>query len=523
MALHHVLETGVQGQGARGAIIEGQGTGRIDYTHFIRLTDQLRDRLVAMGIGRGDRVGLYVHKSIDGLAAIFGILKAGAAYVPVDPTAPASRNASIHHHCGVKLVIIETCFTHAYRESWARLGAQPPLFVLDAVGGGGPLTTALEALTVRSPAPSAMTVASAPDDLAYILYTSGSTGQPKGVMLSHRNALAFVDWCTETFAPRASDVFSAHAPWHFDLSIFDIYVSLKHGATLVLIPENIGKEPRGLAQLLATQRISIWYSTPAVLSLLAQFGQLTTHDLSSLRLILFAGEVFPVVSLRTLQRQIPHPRYYNLYGPTETNVCTWYALPAVIPNHRIEAYPIGATCPHLQSRVVDSDGRPVTPGTEGELCIAGANVMAGYWGMSEQTAASFLPDDGTGQRWYKTGDLVIEAPDGIYHYTGRRDRMVKKRGYRIELGEIEACLYRHAALREAAVVAVLDPEAGVQIWAHLSLHAAPRPSLIALKTFCAQHLPLYMVPDVFVFHATLPKTSTGKIDYATLQRYVPSG
>jgi acyl-coenzyme A synthetase/AMP-(fatty) acid ligase len=143
--------------------------------------------------------------------------------------------------------------------------------------------------------------------------------------------------------------------------------------------------------------------------------------------------------------------------------------------------------------------------------------MQGYWALPEQTARGFLPHDGTGQRWYKTGDIVTAEADGTYHYVGRRDRMVKKRGYRVELGEIEACLYRHAAVREAAVVALPDEAAGVKIKAHLSICAEKRPSLIELKTFCSKHLPVYMVPDVFAFHASLPQTSTDKIDYQTLK------
>jgi acyl-coenzyme A synthetase/AMP-(fatty) acid ligase len=143
--------------------------------------------------------------------------------------------------------------------------------------------------------------------------------------------------------------------------------------------------------------------------------------------------------------------------------------------------------------------------------------MQGYWAMPEQTAQSFLPDDGTGERWYKTGDIVVEESDGNYRYVGRRDRMIKKRGYRVELGEIAACLYRHAAIREAAVIALPDAAAGVKVTVHLSVSEERRPSLIELKTFCSQYLPVYMVPDVFAFHESLPKTSTDKIDYQTLK------
>jgi acyl-coenzyme A synthetase/AMP-(fatty) acid ligase len=284
-----------------------------------------------------------------------------------------------------------------------------------------------------------------------------------------------------------------------------------------LIPEDVSKEPQGLANLITEHRISVWYSAPSILSLLAQFGKIADHDFSTLRMVLFAGEVFPVVHLRSFKQQVPGPRYFNLYGPTETNVCTWYEIPEVVPDDRVDPYPIGKTCSHLESIVVDADGKAVSPNVEGELCIAGPGVMQGYWGLPEQTVKAFLQDDGTEKRWYRTGDIVVEEPDGNYRYLGRRDRMVKRRGYRVELGEIEACLYRHPAIREAAAIALIDDVDGVKIKVHLNVRGEKRPSLIELKTFCSKHLPLYMVPDAFAFHDSLPKTSTDKIDYVSLK------
>lgn len=516
MHLHGLLAPSVRDRGSHTAVVESGGTRWIDYETLGRLSDRLRDRLDAMGVGPGDRAGIYLRKSADAVVSIFGILKSGAAYVPVDPTAPAARNAYIHNNCAVKAVIVERRFERAYRDELATLGPVPPMIVLDDVGGGAGLDAALTRLDAKSPAPPRPAVESASDDLAYILYTSGSTGKPKGVMLSHRNAVSFVDWCSETFQPLGTDVFSSHAPFHFDLSILDIYLPLKHGATIVLIPEEIGKEPLALSKLISTHRLTMWYSAPSILSLQAQFGRIAEHDYSSLRMVLFAGEVFPIVHLRSFKAQVPQPRYFNLYGPTETNVCTFYEIPARIPDDRADPYPIGKTCSNLESRIVGPDGRTVGPWTEGELCVAGPNVMQGYWNLHEQTTRGFLPDAGDGTRWYKTGDIVIEEPDGNYRYVGRRDRMIKKRGYRVELGEIEACLYRNASIREAAVVALND-SAGVKVKAHLSIRGDKRPSVIELKTFCSQSLPLYMVPDVFAFHEALPKTSTDKVDYVSLK------
>ena len=516
--LHQLLEPSFHERADQTALIEGGTSGSLTYAQVGALSDRLRDRLVAMGVQRGDRVGLYLRKSTDSVVAILAILKAGAAYVPVDPTAPATRNAYIHNNCEVKVAVTEEAFAGPYREELSALGRVPGLIVLDSVGGGEPLKKALDALDAQSPAAPVPSSAPEPDDLAIILYTSGSTGTPKGVMLTHRNATAFVNWCAEAFDFSASDIFSSHAPFHFDLSVLDIFASLMHGGQLVLIGEDLSKDPGGLAELIANHQISVWYSAPSTLSLMAQFGNIPSHDVSSLRLVLFAGEVMPIVHLRTFKSLVPAPRYFNLYGPTETNVCTWYEIPAVIPEDRVEPYPIGKTCSQLESIVVDEAGKPVNFGEEGELCISGYNVMRGYWGRPEETSKSFLPDNGSGTRWYRTGDVVSEGSDGNYRYLGRRDRMIKKRGYRIELGEIEVCLYRHSKIQEAAVVAVRDEGMDVRVNAHLSTRDGKRLSIVQLKTFCSQHLPLYMVPDKFVFHDSLPKTSTSKTDYQALLR-----
>jgi len=495
------------------------GQGAITYCELAMLTDRLRDRLGALGVRPGDRVGIYMRKSIDAVAAIYGILKTGAAYVPVDPGAPPARNAYILHNCGVKALVMESRFEPKLRAELEPLGSTPAFLSIGGSGAGTALRRALDQADAQSRAPAAETARSAPSDLAYILYTSGSTGKPKGVMLSHENGVSYVDWCTEVFQPQTSDRFSSHAPFHFDLSILDIHVALKHGATLILIGEDIGKDPERLAALIAEQRISIWYSAPSILALLAQHGKLERHDYSALRLVLFAGEVFAIKHLRTLCSQLPKPRYFNLYGPTETNVCTFYQVRPPVPEDRVAPYPIGKTCSHLRCRIVDSEGRDVATGEEGELCVSGRGVMQGYWALPEQTARGFLID-GAGVRWYKTGDIVIEAADGNYTYLGRRDRMVKRRGYRVELGEIEAALYLYPLIKEAAVVAKPDEELGVKIIAFLSCREPKRPSLIEMKRFCAEHLPLYMIPDVFSWHEVLPKTSTDKTDYQRLKELV---
>jgi amino acid adenylation domain-containing protein len=494
--------------------VEDLPDGRLTYRELDVLSRRVQRKLRELGVRRGDRVGIYMRKSIDALAAILGLLRAGAAYVPVDASAPPARAAYILADCGVRVIVLESNLEDAVVGELTKLGATPALIRLGTVGAGRGLTAALGSQETGSD----LTVAPEPitaDDLAYILYTSGSTGKPKGVMLSHRNATSFVQWCAEVFQPTPEDIFSSHAPLHFDLSILDLYVPLTHGARVVLIGADDGKDPIGLAQLISQRKITVWYSTPSVLSLLAQYGKLDRHDFSALRTVLFAGEVFAVKHLRTLQQYWPQPRYFNLYGPTETNVCTFYEVTERVPAERTEPYPIGIACSHLRTRVVDEQGADVEFGGEGELVVNGAGVMQGYWNLPENTARAFLIDE-FGERWYRTGDIVIESNDGNYIFRGRRDRMVKRRGYRIELAEIEAGLYRHPAIKEAAVVAVRDQDSGVLIKAFLSCHNGQSPSLIELKRFCAEALPIYMVPDQFAVQDILPKTSTDKIDYQRL-------
>jgi amino acid adenylation domain-containing protein len=513
-SLHAPLDSSVERYPEKIAIVE-PGHAAVAYRDVGRITDRLRDRLIHMGIRPGERVGLYLHKSVDSILALFGILKAGAAYVPVDADAPVARCAYIFDNCSVRAIVCERSLAERLRTELAILGAIPPLLILDSADGETRLERWLREEDEPDPAPPVATVHPPLDAVAYMLYTSGSTGRPKGVTISHRAALAFVDWCSATFEPNAEDVFSSHAPLHFDLSIHDVYVSLKHGATLVLIGEELGKDPLKLVQLICDARITIWYSTPSILNLLAQYGRLERHDCSTLRIVHFAGEVFPTPQFRALAAHWPHPRYFNLYGPTETNVCTYWEVTGPAAG-REEPFPIGHLCAHYRGRVIDEVGRDVAAGQEGELVVAGPGVMSGYWALPEQNAKAFLEDD-RGERWYRTGDLVVEVAEEGYLFHGRRDRMVKRRGYRIELGEIEAALATHPQVREAAVIVVSAADASVRIRAYLSMRGAERPSIIQLKQFSVDRLPKYMVPDQFGILDALPRTSTDKIDYQTLK------
>ncbi len=508
-SLHALLTASAEAHPDRIAVEDPSRDVEIRYADFNRLTDRLRDRLLDLGVQEGDRVGLYAPKSIASVAGIFGVLKAGAAYVPVDVGAPAARNAFIFKDCSVRAALVA-------RERVSDLRAAYPGEVLDEVAALDELAPfGVDLVLLRMP-PQPLPEIPDTSGLSYILYTSGSTGKPKGVMHTHASALSFIDWCSEVFSPAPEDKFSSHAPFHFDLSILDIYVPLKHGATLVLIGEDLGKQPTELARVIAETGITAWYSTPSILRLLVEYGKMENHDYGALRIVNFAGEVFPVKHLRALTERWPHPRYFNLYGPTETNVCTYYEVPLPIPEDRTEPYPIGYACSGDVCRVVDEQYREVPAGEEGELIVAGGSVMRGYWNLPDRNAEAFHVDE-DGTRWYKTGDIVRDAGDGCYLFVGRRDRMVKRRGYRVELGEIEAALYRHPDVTEAAAIAVPDEQNGVVIHAFMNWTGAGKPSLIRLKQFCAQNLPLYMIPDRFHFLDALPKTSTDKVDYQRLK------
>lgn len=500
------------------------------YAELAHAADRLATRLARWGVGRGDRVGVFLPKGFEAVASLHGILRAGAAYVPVDPGAPALRGAGILADAGVKAVVVLEEYAAELREHWPEAGPRPRFVVVQGPDAGpGPGCEHHAALKVRGPldarwemvladqAPSPLPPAFDPDDLAYILYTSGSTGKPKGVMLSHRNAFAFLDWCRDTFDLGPDDRFASHAPFHFDLSTFDLFASCRAGATLVLIGEATGKDPARLAGYLWRARASVWYSAPSILAMLADFGAIAATHFPSPRLVLFAGEVYPIAALRRLRAAWPAASLWNLYGPTETNVCTAQPIPAVIPADVDAPYPIGPACSGNSARVVDEHGQPVPEGAVGELIINGPSVMLGYFGRPDLTAKAFFLDDRGA--WYRTGDLASDLGGGVYRFHGRRDRMVKKRGYRIELGEVEAALYRHDGVDRAAAIARAGAD-GITITAFVAMKPGRKGSIIALKRHCTRHLPPYMVPDEVQFLSDLPTTSTDKVDYQGLKHLV---
>ncbi len=486
----------------------------ITYRELDERSTQLAHLLREKGIGKGDRVGLFFPKCVESIISMLGVLKAGGVYVPLDPQMPADRVGYIISNCGIRILITN-------RDKHAVLAPETLELLENSIltegeGNGGDVIAWSK--LAEYPVSHAPKVDLIETDLAYILYTSGSTGRPKGVMLSHQNALTFVEWCAEEFQVRSEDRLSNHAPLHFDLSVFDVYNTLEAGATVYLITEDLAVFPTSLANFIETQKITIWYSVPSALMLLLLHGRVTAERLKSIRILLFAGEVFPMKYLRQLAEVSTNSELYNLYGPTETNVCTYYK----VERERLEGMeklPIGIACANTDCFSVTPEGRLAAKGEAGELYVRGPGVTNGYWADPEKTAKMVVPNhfqEYFEEKMYRTGDIVTVGEDGNYYFKGRRDSQIKSRGYRIELGEIESALLSHPGVREAAVLAVPDEIIGNRIRAVVAMHVAGSLNVLELQQYCASKVPKYMIPEVVDLCEELPKTSTGKIDRVKL-------
>jgi amino acid adenylation domain-containing protein len=501
----------------------------LTYGELDRLSNQVARALLAQGVAPGDRVGILAPKSAASVVALFGVLKAGGCYVPLDPKSPAARLATIMTDSGITVVLADQATVpqaaglagrvprlRAVIEagpSWGREAAAGP--AAGAPPPPGPAVVPWDEVLAGGDGPPGADQAVIETDLAYILYTSGSTGTPKGVMISHRASLTFVEWAAACAGLTEQDRVCSPAPLNFDLSVFDIFASCRAAACLTVLPEKTAVFPTRLAQWMERERISVWYSVPSVLTMLATYGNLRESGLPALRAVIFAGEVFPVKHLNALMAELPGPRYLNWYGPTETNVCTWYEVPRGSAGLTAPV-PIGQACAGTDVFAVTSEGRRVAkPGEEGELYARGPGLMHGYWGQSEKTAQVLVRNPfqtAYDEPAYRTGDLVTLDDAGNYVYLGRRDGMVKTRGYRVELGEVEAALYAHPAVREAVVLPVPDEMLGSRLRAVICPGRPGGLTREEVLEHCRQRLPGYMVPDTVEFREVLPRTANGKVD-----------
>ena len=495
----------------------------MSYAQLDQMSSILAARLMKDGVHSGERIGIWLNKSIETIVSIYAVLKAGAAYVPLDPIAPIKRIMYMLSDCQVRCVITTQQRLALLDESFLQ-DLRPALLVLANSNTitpppvDIPLLVWSEVFNGVHHSDSTQASDVSPDQLAYILYTSGSTGSPKGVMLTHRNGRVFVDWVRQHFRLTENDRLSSHAPFHFDLSILDIFGAASAGATLVLVPENQQSLGVALVRLVVEEEISVWYSVPTALIRMLEASNSLLLASSCLRAVLFAGEVFPIKHLRRLRTAVPGAELYNLYGPTETNVCTFYQVTDEdVAPVRTRSVPIGQACDYATLFTVDDTGVPIelTGDAEGELCVGGNSVMLGYWGDPVKTAQRMIswPESlACTELAYRTGDIVRRDESGNYLFLGRRDHMVKSRGYRIELGEIEAALLSHEGVHEAVVIAIPNTEIGAQLEGYIVPHHGMALVVSDLRQHCLRLLPRYMLPERFHVVKTFPLTSTGKID-----------
>ena len=476
--------------------------GSLTYQELDRQADQMAHLLGDRKVRVGDRVGIYLLKSTDAIVAMQGILRVGAIYVPVDPSSPVDRVIKIINDCSMKLVITSPELAEPFLQK--RIDT---LFIFTQENSDNSVAanSCSTSLALHSQEERIDTPEINEEDIAYILYTSGSTGIPKGVCITHKNALAFITWAAKTLHITPKDRLSNHAGFYFDLSVFDLYVAFLTGATVYLIPEKSSFSPVHLAQFLREQKITVWYSVPTALILMLEQGDLGNYDYPELHTVIFAGEVFPVDKLKTLKSEWPQKHFFNFYGPTETNVCTAYEVKEIDPEWKVSV-PIGSMCSGNQGWVEKENHQRAQVGEEGELIIQGPTVMKGYWGSSWPRSDV-----------YRSGDIVKILAEDVYTYIGRLDHMVKIKGNRIELGEIEAALSKMPSVKEALVYTEGE-SSQTRILACLRTNGT-NPTLLEVKRHCFKILPKYMIPDKVHYVHIIPRSPNGKVDRRKLQTY----
>lgn len=519
---------------------------QLTWTQLDRRTGQLAATLVANGVKPGDRVGIYVHKSLESLVAVHGILRAGAAYVPIDPMAPAESMATIIENCG-----IATLVTHELRRAGVDrvLGTGNVGSALTTVVGLDQPLDAHPSVSVVSwndvatadPVPPAHRLG---DDLAYVMYTSGSTGTPKGITHTHRSGLSYATMSAEIYGLGPDDRVANFSPLHFDMSTFEVLAGVSAASRVVLIPEPYLRLPASLAGFIADQGCTTLYTVPSLFQQLLTRGGLGDHDLSAVRWVLPAGEVFPPEPLKELISLMPNAQFSNVYGPAEVNQCTYYHFTEAPPND--QPLPIGYPCGDAELAIVDDEDNPVAGTEQGQLLVRTATMMSGYWNRPDLDERGILYVDGPGgqrQRWYRTGDVVSRreltsdpvqedsdqqasandpaastglAPSAkvarndclLYH--GRKDNQIKIRGNRIELEMVEAAVGSLDGVEQAVVGVRLNEGGDSQLIVRYV--PAGDGGLDGWRQALAGRLPAYALPAAFEPVKHFPLTPSGKID-----------
>jgi amino acid adenylation domain-containing protein len=494
------------------------GDERLTYAELDARSNRLANHLVALGARPESRAGLLLERSAEMVVAILAVLKAGAAYVPLEAAAPPERLAFMLEDAGCSLLLTTA-------ESAARLPHQAGATVvaLDADAD------AIDARGDEAPAPTA-----GPDNAAYVIYTSGSTGRPKGVVVTHANVLRLMSATEAWFSFSPSDVWTMFHSYAFDFSVWELWGALLYGGRLVVVPYWVSRSPDAFYSLLLRERVTVLNQTPSAFRQLMQAeGRLDADGGAeseaaaeagaelALRVVVFGGEALEPSSLRPWYegRGESGPLLVNMYGITETTVHVTYR-----PLSRADAEAgrgslIGRRIPDLRLYVLDKGMRPVPAGVAGELYVGGGGLARGYLNRPGLTAERFVPDPfsgASGSRLYRTGDLARWDSAGELEYLGRADQQVKVRGFRIETGEVEAALRSHEGVREAAVVAREDGKGDKQLVAYVVAADGAGPSAAELRAHLGALLPDYMTPSSFVALDSLPLTPNGKLDRKAL-------
>jgi len=482
----------------------------LSFAALDRRSNQVANCLLAHGLEREGRVGLYLHRGLETPTGEFGIFKAGGAFVPLDPYAPLERIAYLiretemrhiitHHHLAKKMqdlvAMLEVPLTV--------IGLEVPLEVGQTISWGE-----IDGLDATVP-----DVKIIDTDLAYIIFTSGSTGTPKGIMHNHRSALAFVKNCNDAFGFTGEDKMAALSHLIFDMALNEYLCAPYLGATVVIVPDGYVRFPASLAKHLAEEDVTIFCAVPSLLISFLQSGTPQQHDLSKIRWILTGGEPLAPKYLTAGFEVMPNSRYGNLYGPAETNICSHHAI-APGQELAIDVIPIGVMTCNSNGIIVDDTNEPVADGAAGELVVASSSVMMGYWRDEARSEAAFFRAKGVGGQellYLRTGDHVRRNSDGILEYIGRSDRQVKSRGYRVELDEVELALSANDGVIEAAAFQY-QPDAGEhQIAAAVTLVKDCNLSVDDLNQSLRDRLPPYAIPQQIRILATFPRTQSGKI------------
>ena len=493
------------------------GRERLTYGQLDALSSQIARTLRAAGCERGDRVGLLLPKSPTTVASLVGVLKADACYVPLDVASPAPRLTKIVTAAEPRVILAGGRSAALVRTVLADADPRRSIQIgwMDEDPRGSEWTgPAFTLADVRQQRPEPLRYENAATGLAHLLFTSGSTGTPKGVAITHANVIHFVEWATGYFGLSSGDRLSGHAPFHFDLSTFDLFGTFAAGAQLHLVPPELNVLPHKLAAFVREAELTQWFSVPSVLALMAQLDVVRREDFRTLKRLLWCGEVFPTRALRYWMSRLPGVTFTNLYGPTEATIASSYYTVRECPADDTAPIPIGRPCAGEDLLVLDAAGRPVPQGEIGDLYICGVGLSPGYWRDPEKTRAAFLkhPTD-PNDRIYRTGDLARVGDDGLVYFVGRADSQVKVRGYRIELGEVEAALQTLPDLEECAVVArPSDGFEGAAICCAYTLRPGAAPTPLILRQRLGELLPSYMLPAHWKRYDQLPRNANGKID-----------